>query len=191
MQAGERNVGKGTPEPLALIQAIINTRYGRTRADDWHSPEQLQEWLIHRQLLARETPLSQGDQRRMLEVREALRGLLRSNSGMPVAPEHIETLNHMARHAPCTVHFGQDGQAKLVPDIEGVDGVISFLFCIVFATMADGTWTRLKVCRNEPCQKAFYDTSRNHSGMWCAMAKCGSRAKARTYRHRQREKDFQ
>ncbi len=187
MQTAEKDADKGAPEPLALIQAVVNTRYGRTRADDWHSPEQVREWLIHNQLLAKETPLSQGDQRRLIEVREALRGLLRGNNEMPVAPEHIETLNHIAKHAPLVVNFRQDGQANLVPDIEGVDRVISFLLGIVFAAMVDGTWARLKVCRNEPCQKAFYDSSKNRSGTWCAMATCGSRVKARTYRKRQQK----
>lgn len=187
MQTVETDADRAIPEPLALIQAVVNTRYGRTRADDWHTSEQLREWLIRQQLLASETPVSQGDQRRLIEVREALRGLLRGNNGTPVAPEHVETLNHMAKHAPLIVHLRPDGSAKLVPDIEGVDGVISFLLAIVFTAMADGTWTRLKACRNERCQKAFYDSSRNHSGTWCAMAKCGSRIKARTYRQRQRE----
>jgi predicted RNA-binding Zn ribbon-like protein len=187
MKTEERVVEKGTPEPLALLQEVINTRYGRTRPDDWHSLEQLRTWLIEHQLLAREAPLTQGDLRRLIEVREALRGLLRGNNEVPVAPEHIETLNHTAKHAPLIVQFRQEGPANLVPDIEGVDGVISFLLGIMFTAMTDGSWARLKVCRNERCQKAFYDTSKNRSGRWCAMAKCGSRVKARAYRQRQQK----
>ena len=184
----EKDADRGVPEPLARILAVVNTRYGRTRADDWQSLEQLREWLIHNQLLASETPISQGDLRRLLEVREAVRGLLRGNNGTPVASEHIETLNHLAKHAPLIVRFRPDGSAQLVPDIEGVDGIIGSLLGSVFTAMADGTWARLKACRNERCQKAFYDSSKNHSGTWCAMAKCGSRIKARAYRQRQQQR---
>ena len=184
----EKDADRGVPEPLARILAVVNTRYGRTRADDWQSLEQLREWLIHNQLLASETPVSQGDLRRLLEVREALRGLLRGNNGTPVASEHIETLNHMAKYAPLMVRFRPDGSAQLVPDIEGVDGIIGSLLGSVFTAMADGTWARLKACRNERCQKAFYDSSKNHSGTWCTMAKCGSRIKARAYRRRQQQR---
>lgn len=187
MQTEKRTTSRGVPEPLALIEAVVNTRYGRRRADDWQHPEQVHEWLVQHQLLAKEIPLSQGDQRRLIELREALRNLLRGNNEMSIAPEYLKTLNHLAKYAPLMVHFQQDGQAKLVPDIEGVDGVISFLLGIVFTAMTDGTWTRLKVCRNEPCQKAFYDISKNRSGIWCAMATCGSRIKARAYRQRQRQ----
>ena len=48
--------------------------------------------------------------------------------------------------------------------------------------MADGTWRRLKACREDTCQWAFYDRSKNRSGTWCSMAVCGNRAKARAYR---------
>lgn len=187
MQTEEKETNKEAPEPLALIQAVVNTRYGRTRADAWQTPEQVRAWLIEHHLLAKELPLSQGDQRRLLEVREALRSLLRGNNGMSIASDAVETLNHIAKHAPLTVHFSQDGQANLRPDIEGVDGIISFLLALVFTSITDGSWTRLKVCRNEPCQKAFYDTTKNRSGTWCAMATCGSRLKARAYRQRQQQ----
>ena len=50
--------------------------------------------------------------------------------------------------------------------------------------MRVGTWERLKVCRNDECQWAFYDHSRNHSGAWCTMAICGNRMKGRAFRTR-------
>ncbi len=49
---------------------------------------------------------------------------------------------------------------------------------------SEGTWRRLKACRNEGCRWAFYDGSKNRSGSWCTMDVCGSRAKMRAYRRR-------
>ena len=46
-------------------------------------------------------------------------------------------------------------------------------------SVADGTWSRLKACREDDCHWAFYDRSRNRSGQWCVMAVCGNRNKAR------------
>lgn len=181
----EKDIHKVLPESLALIEEIVNTHYGPRRPDEWQSSAQTRAWLIEHQLLAPHLPLTQGDQRRLLEVREALRNLLRSNSGASMTSEQIETLNHFAAHAPSIVQFCRDGQAHLVPDIEGVDGVISQLMSNTFTAMQDDTWIRLKICRNEPCRKAFYDNSKNHSGTWCSMATCGSRRKARNYRERQ------
>ena len=60
------------------------------------------------------------------------------------------------------------------------------MLAIVFRAMEDGTWARLKACREDTCQWAFYDRSKNRSATWCSMAVCGNRAKARTYRQRHR-----
>jgi predicted RNA-binding Zn ribbon-like protein len=65
-----------------------------------------------------------------------------------------------------------------------VDGALGALLGTVAAAMADGTWSRLKACRADNCHWAFYDHTRNRSGVWCDMAVCGNRAKVRAYRHR-------
>lgn len=182
---------KVAPGQLALIQALVNTQYGQGRRAhvELTSPEQLRGWLVAHGLLADGTPVTEGDLRRVFRLRETLRGLLRANNEIEmdeteVLVSTIEELNHLASNAPLTVRFQHDGLPTLEPDIAGVDGAIARLVGIVFTAMADDTWTRLKACRNEPCQKAFYDTSKNRSGTWCSMAGCGSRLKARAYRGR-------
>jgi predicted RNA-binding Zn ribbon-like protein len=51
--------------------------------------------------------------------------------------------------------------------------------------MLDGTWVRLKACRN--CHWSFYDYSPNRSATWCSMQLCGNRTKTRAYRSRRRD----
>jgi predicted RNA-binding Zn ribbon-like protein len=174
------------PGQLALIQAFVNTQYGQGRRAhvELTGPEQLRVWLVAHGLLADGMPVTEGDLRRVFGLREALRSLLRANNGTEISVSPVEELNHLAGNAPLTVRFHHNGLPTLEPDIAGVDGAIACLVGIVFTAMTDGTWTRLKACRNVPCQKAFYDTSKNRSGAWCSMAGCGSRLKARTYRHR-------
>jgi len=177
---------KAAPGPLALVQALVNTQYGQGRHAhvELTSPEQLRAWLVAHRLLADGTPVTQGDFRRVFLLREALRSLLRANNETGMLASQIEVLNHLASNAPLTVRFHHDGLPTLEPDIAGVDGALARLVGIVFTAMTDGTWLRLKACRNDRCQKAFYDTSKNRSGTWCSMAGCGSRLKARAYRHR-------
>jgi hypothetical protein len=177
---------KAAPGQLALIQALVNTQYGRARRAhvELTNPEQLRTWLVEHRLLADDIPVTEGDFRRILQVREALRDFLRINNDFEDSPLQVELLNNLASNAPLTVRFQHDGSSVLEPDIAGVDGVIAHLVGIVFTSMIDGTWGRLKACRNERCQKAFYDTSKNRSGAWCSMASCGSRSKARVYRQR-------
>lgn len=177
---------KAAPGPLALVQALVNTQYGQGRRThvELTSPEQLRVWLVAHQLLEDDTPVTQGDFRRVLLLREALRDLLHANNESEVSASAVEVFNRLASDAPLTVRLHPNAFPTLAPDIAGVDGAIAGLVGMVFTAMTDGTWTRLKACRNERCQKAFYDTSKNRSGAWCSMAVCGSRLKARAYRHR-------
>ncbi|MFL5699050.1 MAG: CGNR zinc finger domain-containing protein [Ktedonobacteraceae bacterium] len=177
---------KAAPGPLTLVQALVNTQYGQGRREhvELTNPEQLRVWLVAHQLLADGTPVTEGDFRRVLQLREALRSLLRANNETEMLASQVEVLNRLTSNAPLTVRFHHDGLPTLEPDIAGVDGTLAHLVGIVFTAMTDGTWGRLKACRNDRCQKAFYDTSKNRSGAWCSMARCGSRLKARAYRHR-------
>jgi predicted RNA-binding Zn ribbon-like protein len=61
------------------------------------------------------------------------------------------------------------------------------LLAAIASATADGTWARLKICRNDACRWSFYDASRNRSGHWCSMAVCGNRMKGRAFRQRQGE----
>ena len=79
------------------------------------------------------------------------------------------------------MRFDPDGTARL----EG-DGLVASLLAIIARAQADGTWSRMKACRADDCRWAFYDRSRNRSRTWCSMSECGNRAKARSYRARQR-----
>ena len=75
----------------------------------------------------------------------------------------------------------------LEPCVDGPDGALAALLAPVAEAMSDGTWARVKACRADDCQWAFYDFSRNRSGTWCDMAVCGNREKVRAYRAAHRE----
>src|SRR3712207_8580100 len=50
---------------------------------------------------------------------------------------------------------------------------------------------RLKACPWDSCQWAFYDQSRNRSGVWCNMAVCGNRAKVAAHRSEEHTSELQ
>jgi predicted RNA-binding Zn ribbon-like protein len=82
------------------------------------------------------------------------------------------------------VRFGEDGAAHLHADGAGFERALARLLVPVAAASADGSWQRVKACRADDCQWAFYDRSRNRSGVWCDMAVCGNRTKVRSFRER-------
>ena len=64
----------------------------------------------------------------------------------------------------------------------GADAAMALVLVAAFEAMLDGSWPRLKACRN--CGWVFFDTSKNRSGSWCSMQICGNRTKTRAYRRR-------
>jgi predicted RNA-binding Zn ribbon-like protein len=95
----------------------------------------------------------------------------------------VETLSRASRSAHLGVRFDKTGQAALEPHATGLDAALGAILAVVARSMLDGSWSRLKVCRDDTCRWAFYDRSKNRSSCWCLMSVCGNRSKVR--RHRQ------
>ena len=93
-------------------------------------------------------------------------------------------LERAARRGGLGVHFAGDGSVSLAAQGEGFDAAIARLLIPVAEAREDGAWRRVKACRAPDCQWAFFDRSRNRSGVWCDMAVCGNRTKVRAYRER-------
>ena len=172
------------PGDLELVRAFVNTRdleAGRERID---SPHSLEAWLRDRDLLEPEEGVDEGDLQRALEVREAIRDLLRVNAGLSGESDAGTALDAAARRAGLTVRFEPDGEPRLVPTARGADAALGRILTALAGARAAGIWQRLKACADPGCEWAFYDHTKNRSGTWCDMAVCGNRAKARAYRER-------
>src|SRR5262245_2534483 len=173
-----RTTAPTAPGELALVQAFINTSYGQGQHAHraLATPLDQRSWLHDRGLLAADAPVTDGDLRRAVALREGLRALLQAHThrGAP-AMTTLEHLNGLAGDAPLVARFREDGTAGLVPDIGGVDGAFARLLSIAVRAMIDGSWRRLKACSNPPCARVFYDRAKNASGKWCPMATCGNR----------------
>jgi predicted RNA-binding Zn ribbon-like protein len=171
------------PGDLALLERFVNTANLEEGTDDLADPAGLNAWLGESGLAHAGTAFGEDARERIVAFRETLRALLLANQGGAPDPEAIAALDGAAR---LVIAFDADGTARLVPAEGGVDGVIAALLGIVARSQTDGTWPRMKACPAENCGWAFYDHSRNHSRTWCTMSVCGNRAKARSYRARQR-----
>jgi predicted RNA-binding Zn ribbon-like protein len=104
-------------------------------------------------------------------------------------PATLALVNRALRDAEPLLRFLPGSTFELGALAPGVTGALGHLLAIAFAAMADRTWQRLKACREPACRRAFYDHSKNHSGTWCDMAACGSRAKMRAYYRRRHTTD--
>jgi predicted RNA-binding Zn ribbon-like protein len=173
------------PGQLALVQSFLNTIDMESDSDDLADLVSAQAWLTRHRLISPGTEYDEADRRRLAEVRRALRGLVGAHGGAGVQRRAVTTLNDAARRVRLGVRLHPDDGYRVMAEGVGIDRPIGELLIGVTASMAAGTWSRLKVCANDDCQEAFYDSSKNRSGRWCSMSKCGNRMKGRAYRNRQ------
>ncbi len=157
------DVPKAAPEPLARVQRFLNT-IDLENEVDW-----LPDWLAERGL--------GGELERARALRVALRGLAIANTGASPDAAAVEAVNRAAGRLSPRI---EGGQVRIVSDGDELDDLVA---CALGA-MLDGSWARLKACRN--CHWSFYDYSPNRSAAWCSMQLCGNRAKTRAYRRRRR-----
>jgi predicted RNA-binding Zn ribbon-like protein len=179
------DVPKAAPEPLRLVQELVNS-VDLEHGVEWiGKPAELQAWLSERNLDG-ETRPSPAAVARVHELRATLRELLIANNEERTAPEAAEALSAAAARARLTLELDQHGQLALTPQAKGIDGALGRILAIVHESMAAGTWHRLKACRE--CAWAYYDYSKNRSATWCSMAICGNRTKTRAYRRRRQRR---
>src|SRR5262249_48330446 len=114
-------------------------------------------------------------------VREAIRELLYENNRQRGDGDARVVLTGAADRAGLTIDFSSPRLAVRAP---GGDGAVRRVLAVAYLAMLDGSWPRLKCCRNHHCRWSFYDYSKNRSASWCSMQLCGNRTKTRAYRAR-------
>ena len=168
------------PGDLGLVQAFVNSNYDlelEHGAELLHSPAGLRKWLVRRGLIERRARSTMADLHRALAVREGLGALLvAKHEGTKPDPLAIAALS-----GRITVSLEGDGP-RFTRASGNVDGALDLILGVAAAAMLDGSWARLKACRE--CSWAFYDHSRNGAGNWCSMQVCGGRVKQRAYYRR-------
>jgi predicted RNA-binding Zn ribbon-like protein len=171
------------PPPLNLVQAFLNSVDLEDGVEEFASVASLESWVTTHIPDAAGT-FREDDRVRAITAREALRNVV---EGDP-SGEATRTLQHLLDGIPVTMRLDGEDHMHLTSTRGGIDAILTQIMAGVHHAMIDGTWQRLKICRNDVCRWAFYDASRNRSAVWCSMATCGSQAKARAYRTRTKRK---
>jgi predicted RNA-binding Zn ribbon-like protein len=182
-KAPRYDVPKAAPQPLRLVQAFVNTVDLENEREWLADAAALEVWARERDIVSAGTRFTNRDLRQALELREAFRALLAANRDRRRDAAALALLTETARAARLSVVFAGESP-KLEPEANGIDGLCGQLVSVAVTAMLDGSWARLKACRN--CRWAFFDESKNRSAHWCSMSLCGNRLKTRAYRHRHR-----
>jgi hypothetical protein len=167
MNATARYGLAAAPAGLRLTQELLNTT-ATNKCPDWDLLSGVDTARAWFRGIAGAPELTIEDLFDLLELRDSLRRLVK---GEPA------TLTG-------TVEIRIDAESAVaVPT--GAAWLQSAIAAECLLARASGTWSRLKMCRNEGCAIAFYDTSRNGCRVWCDVATCGNVANVRAHRSRQ------
>jgi predicted RNA-binding Zn ribbon-like protein len=188
-KASARHGVREAPAGLALLQELINTRatmsYGADLlaiADDaqiWLT-EALATWSRVSGLPAPTLLISTTDIRALRRLRTTFENVILAGGN----PEPDGALP--PADVPVSLVPDADGWVRMVPTGRGTRWLASALWSEALLAQQAGLWPRLKLCHNGDCRAAFFDTSRNNSGVWHDVSTCGNTANLRAFRERKR-----
>jgi predicted RNA-binding Zn ribbon-like protein len=180
------------PDGLALVQDLLNTLSADKprKTDLLLDRDDAQAWLnaiwSDRNPAQGQPPiqLDDDDVQHLRAFRDGLRNrLIKAEE----EPAERGTLPQVPFDA--ALRLDPDGTVQVEPVGSGWQGVVSLILIEMLHAQRADTWRRLKVCRSERCRVTFFDRSRNNSGVWHDVRKCGHPANLRAYRARQRTQE--
>lgn len=188
---GTTHDGFTAPGELEMLQCFANTIDVETGRDDLAAEDAsgLRRWLVEHDLIGPREPVTADDLRTARAFREAIRSMARANHGEEQPADAGRVLDRVAAAAELQPRFRPGEPPRLEPRAKGTAGALGRLTAIAFASMSQGDWRRLKICRSDTCAVVFYDHSKNQSKAWCSMRVCGNRTKVRRYREREKVAD--
>ncbi len=179
----ESDSGRRVPATAEAIVDLLNSRpHGPAFPETLQDPETASAVLRPFGQPAAERPSPQ----RMARIR----GLRTTLMDIITAPDDAEAAPGWAqlaeRAAPVTLRqdFSEPGKVGLRQ--VGGDPVLGGITLAVAELISDGTWPRIRICANDRCDHAFYDTTRSRTQRWHAYDTCGNKSNVAAYRARKK-----
>jgi predicted RNA-binding Zn ribbon-like protein len=175
---------KPAPMPLLLVQSFVNTREEDVGTDLLTDASTARDWLSEAGILP-DLVLDEPGLAIVRDIRESIRTLLVHNAdGVPPTEAEIRPLADLARSSRFRPLVAEGGLVNIEPEVGAGLRPMATLLLVIRDAQRDGSWSRLKACRNVDCRWAFFDRSHARRGAWCDMAVCGNRIKNRNLRSR-------
>jgi predicted RNA-binding Zn ribbon-like protein len=183
--ATERFAAALAPESLQRVQSFLNTRAsGRPPEPDLlERPATANAWLGTLDWPTK-SRLGADDLVPLRELREALQAEIEAGSDT-ASPSQRSSLARVLEKLRWKV-TPDHGQLVLVAEGAGWRQVAGTVIAEMMVAQQQGTWPRLKACRNPVCSVIFYDSSKNQSRVWDNTSVCGNIHNLRAARARRR-----
>ncbi len=157
---------------------------GTTNEEGLRTPTDLAAWIAQSRLVHNDVEVTADQLDAAKALREALFGLLSGLiDGSDPSPHDRHLVNTAAARPPPVAHLSPRGELRRTGDLGAVLAVLAN-DCLSLFDSPDRH--ALHWCDGDRCTRPYIDRSRGQRRRWCGMKGCGDRAKAATYRQRQR-----
>ncbi|MFD9006466.1 CGNR zinc finger domain-containing protein [Streptomyces sp. NPDC059582] len=184
-----RNEGSNSARQApAAVAAIVNLLNSRPHSTAPTFPDTLQTARTASDILR---PFGQPEGLEPSPERiDAVRDLRTTLMDIVSAPDSAQAavgwtkLDERASSVTLRQDFSTPGTVRLL-QVDG-DPVVGAITLTVARLMTEGTWPRIRVCANDACTRAFYDTTRSRTQRWHSYEMCGNKTNVAAYRARKK-----
>jgi predicted RNA-binding Zn ribbon-like protein len=132
--------------------------------------------------------LSTTEETELITLREAIRATVKAACAHAILPDDaVALLNRTAAEGLPVPYLDTDTGRVTVSAPNPFRSALSMIARDAIDLVAGPALDQVKACAQNDCRTLFLDASRNSRRRWCSMDRCGSRAKAMTFRERHRE----
>jgi predicted RNA-binding Zn ribbon-like protein len=170
---------------IELLLSFLNSRAAEPAPIDYFATAtSFVAWMSANAGVEIQQSAAEEQAREARRLRAAILGFLSDRE----APDErtIAALNRVSASAPLRVRVDSRGGIALDTTVANTAGFLSRIVAILYDAALEGSLERLKACADADCAYAYFDSSKNHSRVWCDMGTCGSRNKVRAFRERKR-----
>ncbi len=172
---------------LCLDLAVSGGEGEAAKFETLHDPGALDAWLAACPLAVDDAGSREADLATARRLRDAIWWLSHAAvAGAAPDPGHVRTVNGVAAAPSLVPRLARDGAHAGWAEPTAAAALSSIARDAVVLLGDPRQRARLRECASPDCPLVFYDDSRPGRRRWCSTARCGDRARARTYRDRRR-----
>jgi predicted RNA-binding Zn ribbon-like protein len=173
-------------ERLVLDYLATIAERGTTDEEKLRRPQDLAAWTAESGIATERVAVTPEQLAHAIALREAMyRALTALIDGTARRRADVDLINAAARQPPPVPRLTRSGDILRDGDVESVLSALA-RECIELFGGPDRAL--LRRCDDPRCTRLYVDRSRGRRRRWCGMQGCGNRAKAASYRRRQRSR---
>jgi predicted RNA-binding Zn ribbon-like protein len=165
------------PDEARVLITLVNSRTLAGRPDRLRRGDSAARAFGALGLCDPAVPLGPAAVRALVALRTAIDAVLHQ----PDDADAWREIDALAQRAAVGLSFAPGPRAGLRAR---TDSPAAAVLLALHTAITTGSWERIRLCANDVCAAAFYDTTRSRTQRWHSYDRCGNRVNVARYRAR-------